>query len=612
MKITTLSLLGLGMAVGSGALAQGQADGYSYTTTNKLGQEVTVVRAFEFMVTPPLRDWPAVEDKMEMAEKDEVKQARGITPVANPAGEYNDESTMQKEMGSRQSRGPIVSWQGMSGSGYPPDPSGAAGPDHYVQAVNTSWRVYDKTGTPVTNQANLSTVTGGSNLGDPIVMYDRHAERWFISQFQQSPNSIKVAISQTSDPTGAYYVYTFAFSQFPDYPKYSIWWDGYYGTSNSNKTAFVFERDKMIAGDPGAQAVLLTATGANNQGFRSVLPADADGDLPPNGTPCYFFNVEDNAWSGVSQDQIEVFEMTTDWVTPGNTSISSSMTIPVASLDINFTGGFANIAQPGTSQRIDAIQQVLMYRAQHMRWVGSNTVMLSCAVDLGSNRSGIRWWELRDANDGNWQIAQEGTYAPDATGSRWMSSIAMDKYGNVGMGYNYIDPSNNKYASLAYTGRRVTDGVNQMSIAEVIVQAGTGAQTVTDRFGDYGHLSLDPNGTTFWYTGEWLANSPRTRIFSFDIQSELGLGETPYYENLEMTVSLNGGQVLTNVSGILNSEEVIVELIGLDGKVISDKMVQPVNGSLTHTFDAQNLAGGIYFVRVGNKNFQEVKRFTKS
>ncbi len=606
MKISILSIFSTAMLLSG--VASGQADGHMYTTTNSLGQEVTVIRAYDFSLTPPMREWEPVIEREMIEEKEEVHQERQLTPIVNPAGEYTDESTVQREMGTRQSRGPIVSWQGMSGSGYPPDPSGAADSDYYVQAVNTSWRVYTKTGTPVTNQANLSSVTGGSNLGDPIVMYDRHADRWIISQFRQSPSGILVAISQTGDPTGSYYTYQFNFPQFPDYPKYSIWWDGYYGTSNSNRTAFVFERDKMLAGDPSAQAILLTATTANSQGFRSVLPADADGDLPPNGTPCYFFNVEDNAWSGVSQDQIEVFEFTTDWSTPGNSQIVSSQIIPTAPFDINFSGGFANIAQPGTSQRIDAIQQVLMFRAQHMRWVGSNTIMLSCAVDLGSNRSGIRWWELRDQNNGIWQIAQEGTYAPDNTASRWMSSIAMDKYGNVGMGYSVIDPSKTMYASLAYTGRKASDAVNVMTIQETIVQSGTGSQTITDRFGDYAHLALDPNGTTFWYTGEWLANSPRTRIFSFDIQSELGFEPNDYHKDLKMIITHLDGQIITKASGIFNNESVVIDLIDLHGKVIATNDIHPVGGQFEHRFNSGNLAKGIYFVRFGNSNFQESKR----
>jgi hypothetical protein len=589
-----------------------QADGHTYTVTNKYGQEVEVSRPVDFMITPALRDWPETVELVDVFKEGyEVKQRRSLMPVENAAGEYTDVNTIQSENGTRQMRAPIVSWNGMSGSGYPPDPSGAAGPNHYVQAVNTSWRVFNKNGTPANSQASLSTLWSGSqNLGDPIVMYDRHADRWFISQFRQSPsNGVLLAVSTSSDPMGTYYAYSFNLTQFPDYPKYSIWWDGYYATSNSNKTAIVFNRSKMLAGNSGAEMIALSATGAANQGFRSVLPADADGDLPPNGTPCYFFNIEDDAWTGVTQDQLRIFNFTTDWVTTSNTAITLNKTLAVSSLDINFSGGFANIAQPGVSQKIDAIQQVLMYRVQYMRWVSYSSVVLSCAVDLGSNRSGIRWWELRDANNGDWQIFQESTYAPDGTGSRWMSSIAMDNQGNIGMGYSHTDPSGTIYPGIRYTGRYASDALNTMTVAETIAISGTGSQTATDRYGDYAHMSLDPDGTTFWYTGEYLiSGNPRTRIFSFNLQNSIGIEENPFYKDLSMTAVYNAESIITQAKGIFESQEVVLDVIDFNGKTVMSANVKPVGGAFSHTFNAGQLAAGVYFVRFGNNNFQKVQR----
>ena len=127
-------------------------------------------------------------------------------------------------------------------------------------------------------------------------------------------------------------------------------------TSNSTHTAVAFERDKMLAGDPSAQMISLSLPSLGNAGFRSPLSADADGDLPPNGTPCYFFNLEDNAFSGVSQDQIEIYEMTCNWSNTGSSQVVSSQQLAVSSFDALFTGGLSNIAQPGTSQGLDAIQ----------------------------------------------------------------------------------------------------------------------------------------------------------------------------------------------------------------------------------------------------------------
>ena len=590
-------------------------------TINELGQTVTTVQASNFMKTPPVKDWPVLEqieipvEERKAVRKDFDQEAYAGAINSEEYQQFMEDPLLQKEYAEKDIMQTIVNVNGMGGNSFPPDPTGAAGTNYYVQAVNTSFRIYNKTGLPVPGGAgggpfNLSTLWPGStNEGDPIVMYDRHADRWFISQFQFNPNKILIAISETNDPTGSYYAYSFTMSSFPDYPKYSIWWDGYYMTSNSTNTAVVFERDKMLAGDPSAQMVALSLPSLGNAGFRSPLSADADGALPPNGTPCYFFNLEDNAFSGVSTDQIEIYEMTTDWVNTGNTSVSSSQILPVTSFNSLFSGGWSNIAQPGTSQGLDAIMGVFMFRAQHMRWTGYNTVMLSHAVNLGSNRSGVRWYELRDADDGVWSVHQSGTYAPDNT-SRWMSSVAMDEYGNIGMGYSLSD-ANSVFPSLAYTGRLFFDPPGTMTAGENITVNGTGSQTITDRYGDYAHLALDPDGCTFWFTGEYtgISGNPSTRIFSFKL-ANVGVEElSPYYDDLSMLVYQNEQDVLIEIEGIYNSELVDLDIIAMNGKAVkTSHELKPNSGKLNEKINISKLESGVYFVRVGNLNFQKVKR----
>lgn len=613
-----LKLLPLCMTIFAGTGLAQTVDNYpippEIVSVNKLGQTVISTTNITCRSVTPSIHWNMIEDPENMPKKIQqdgrrVFNVEGYEEMLAKGDNDTPDPLVQSEMGSRQMRAPIVNLAGLSGSGVPPDPSGAAGPNHYVQAVNTSVRVYEKDGSiiPGGSFSLASLWAGSNNMGDPIVMYDRHADRWFISQFQQSPNRILVAISQTPDPLGDYWEYSFTLSQFPDYPKYSIWWDGYYMTSNSNHTAVAFERDKMLVGAT-AKMVSLSLPSLNTGGFRSPLSADADGDLPPAGTPCYFFNLEDNAF-GVSQDQIEIYEMTCDWTTTSNSQVVSSQILATGPFDSMFSGGWSNIAQPGTSQGLDAIMGVLMFRAQHMRWVGYNTIMLSHAVDLGSNRSGVRWYELRDANDGNWTIYQSGTYAPDATKSRWMSSIAMDSYGNIGMGYS-ISASTGTFPGLGYTGRMNGDVLGTMSYGEQIAIAGESSQTFTDRYGDYAHLSLDPDGKTFWYTGEYMGSggSGKTRIFSFSIFGEAGL-DNPYYSNLVMAAFQDASTLQVKVDGIHNNEEVEINVVAMNGSTVaSNKNIQPLNGSIDKKLDISSLQTGVYFVSVGNSNFQEVER----
>ena len=249
-----------------------------------------------------------------------------------------------------------------------------------------------------------------------------------------------------------------------------------------------------------------------------------------------------------------------------------------------------------------------MYRAQHTRFVGHNSIVLTHAVDMGGNRSAVRWYELRDAHDGNWSVHQSGTWDPDGTSSRWMSSAAMDAYGNIGMAYSVCDATS-VYAGLRYTGRLSTDPLGQMTFAEESAIEGTGSQTVTDRFGDYGHMSLDPDGGTFWHTGEYLGTNGgrRVRVFSFMLDDVAGM-DNPYYTELAMLLTQTDGIINMTIEGIHGNEEVQADLIGLDGRVIETVDLTPTNGETAHSFNASGLGNGIYFVRVGNQNFQEAER----
>jgi hypothetical protein len=474
--------------------------------------------------------------------------------------------------------------------------------------VNTSYRIYDKLGSPVTGPFNLSSLWPGSqDAGDPIVLYDRHADRFFISQFNFFPNRMLLAVSQTNDPTGAWYAYSFNFgSTFPDYPKFSIWWDGYYMTSNSNKTAIVFNRAKMLAGDVTAEMVSLNTPGLVTSGFTSVLPCDADGDLPPAGTPCYFFNLEDDSW-GAPVDRIKIYKMTTDWVNTSNTAVTLSQTLPTDPFDWLLGSGWDNVPQTGTTQKLDGMLGILLFRAQHTRWVDHNSIVLCHGVDVGSNHAGLRWYELRDANDGVFSIFQQGTWSPDAA-HRFMGSIAMDNDGNIGMGYCVSDVAGGGYPGLRYTGRLNGDPPGQMTVQEVTAQNGAGVQTGVNRYGDYSHLSLDPDGQTFWFTGEYIGGTgPRTRIFSFDLGAPAGIEDAPT-SGPSFTTRWSGTTVDVTLTGLSGDRALHFDVIAIDGRTLLQREATPTGGSWSTSIDTRDMATGAYFLRIGDASFQVVKR----
>ena len=213
------------------ASAIGQQNTPSKTEVNK-HKPVFVSQAINFRTTIALRDMEFEAPKQGDGKHKTIKNEFRAPEVTNPNPQpYGVDPVLQTSNATRNNRVPMQNWEGMQSSFFPPDPSGAVGLNHYVQMINTSYQVFDKQGNSLFGPVDLGSLLGGGNAGDPIAMYDKDADRWFLSQFQND-NKIIIAISQTPDPIGAYYVYDFQMDQFPDYPKYAIWQDGYYLTTN--------------------------------------------------------------------------------------------------------------------------------------------------------------------------------------------------------------------------------------------------------------------------------------------------------------------------------------------------------------------------------------------
>ena len=476
-------------------------------------------------ITPALIDLPEIAayggDEKEHEIKNNLRRQEYTNADAFPHG---DDPLWQKTNGKLKGKAPIQNWEGNGNGAYPPDPSGAVGPDHYVQMINSEYIVYDKTGTILAGPNSLASLIG-SDAGDPIVLYDRFADRWLLSGFGVG-NQLAVAISTTPDPLGTYYLYTYNLGSFPDYPKYGLWHDGYYVTSNTTGAdCFVFERDKMLVGDMTASMIamsipsLTTGAGTETGAFHSVMPAHADFEMPPSTKKLNLFYFQDDAWTGISDDAIKIWEVTVDWDVPGDSDIDLIQTVNTTPFDSQFNISWDDIEQPGTTARLDGVPGAFMYRAQYTEWDTHNTILLNHTVDVdATNHAGIRWYELRETS-GTWGIHQEGTYAPDDQ-SRWMASLSMDNRGNIGMAYAISGST--IYPSIRYTGRYATDPLGEMTIEEVTAIDGTTTQVTSNRFGDYAHMTVDPtDNSTFWYTGEYLNGGKKTRIFSFKLAEDL-------------------------------------------------------------------------------------------
>ncbi|MEI7898376.1 MAG: BACON domain-containing carbohydrate-binding protein [bacterium] len=483
-----------------------------------------------FDVSPPLRDMVKhLPPVAETSWKDGIVRNKfNIKP--RPQGQVPAGLTdpgLQTDNGTTITDTTIVNFDGNTNTEgyYPPDTHGDVGPNHYFQVVNCHYSIYSKTGAlllgPLANSSVFTGLPNNSNDGDAVVLYDEQADRWFFTQFSlpnypAGPFYQMIAVSTTGDPTGTWARYQYSFTNMPDYPKFGVWGDGYYMSMHmftatagnyAGIGAVAFNRTLMLAGSPAATMIMFTKP-ASDEAY-GWLPSDCDGPFPTGNPPNYFLYSFDGG-----TDHLGIYEFHVDWVTTANSSYTNFLSLPVNAFSVTMTG----VTQPGTTVKLDVLNDRMMYRLQYRSFAGYSTLVCNHTVDISGTVAGIRWYELRKST-GAWSIFQQGTYSLADNNSRWMGSIAMDSSGNIAMGYSVSGTS--LYPSIRYTGRKKNDALNQMTIAEKGIFNGGGSQTGSAaRWGDYSAISCDPIAkATYWYTTEYLATTSatgwRTRIASF-------------------------------------------------------------------------------------------------
>jgi hypothetical protein len=466
---------------------------------------------------------------------------------------------------------PIRNFNGINSGFNVPDTIGDVGPNHYVQMINSQFAIFNKTTgaiVPGGGPFNISQVwtnagdTGQCsqfNRGDPVVLHDHLADRWLLSQFAFpldgggnpiAPFDMCVAISQTGDPTGAYNVYTFRIPTdqptFADYPKFGVWPDAYYMSSYEGNRlgAYAFDRVNMLAGNAaGFQQFQIPDPTTDNANVRDsrVLPSDLDGAAPPGGSPNFFLRTVEAAQDNTTAlDRLELWEFVVDWNVPANSSVTLVQTITEGAGLAGYAllpcfeggGGFRDcIPQPNGTQFLDGLSNRPMWRLQYRNFGTHEALVTNQTVDAdGNGNAGIRWYELRrNAGDANWTIRQQSTYAPQAPGvndttwvHRWMGSIAMDKFGNMALGYSVAngDAANPVFPGIRYAGRLGSDPLSGLPQAEQTLINGAADKLGNQRWGDYSSMNVDPvDDCTFWYTTEYTVAAAqqnwRTRIGSF-------------------------------------------------------------------------------------------------
>lgn len=497
---------------------------------NALASQTIEVNPFKQDMSPPLREISSSKSHPKIPT---IIQHNNVSPIHHF---QKIEDTVLQYVSTKQTLLKLFVFQGM-GIGLnnytihyaPANANGSVGLTQYVQWVNADMAVFDKTtgtlaaGFPKSGNslwAGFGGVCETTNKGQPIVKYDQLANRWVITQtaftnINSGPFFQCVAISTTGDATGSYYRYAYQFNEFNDDPKLSLWPDAYYMTFKLKNGPLVCaaDRNKMLSGlNATLQCIPLSYTNTS-----ILLPADFDGlALPPTGTPGYFMGIK-------APNNLIFYRYHVDF----NNSKNSVLSGPTAIFVANFTpscaatAGAACAIQPGTTTLLDTLSDRLMHRLAYRQFAAYGSLVATHTIQGPAPKlaPAIRWYELRFlAGDQIPTVYQQASFTPDSM-NRFIGSIAMDKFGNIALGYTVSSSLVHPSPELAW--RNATDHLNTLSYYQPLI-TGLGSQINLSRWGDYNSMSLDPSDDcTFWYTNQYLKTNGSfnwsTSIISFKL-----------------------------------------------------------------------------------------------
>ncbi len=333
----------------------------------------------------------------------------------------------------------------------------------------------------------------------------------------QGPYSMCYAVSTSSDPMGSYYRYEFLRPLFPDYPRPAVWPDGYYvptstgdnrisETITTQKHACVADRVKMLKGEPATEHCVII------ENVNFLNNADVDGkNLPPAGSPNIMMAAGGRQLDKIMEDNvIDVWQFHVDWKDPSKTRVTGPDKITVAPYHYLCDGQLTFcVPQPGSERRLDAQGDKIMARLAYRRVSGHESIIAVHSVNTAAGGGGVRWYEFRIDKGRKVSLFQQGTYAPEGF-YRWMASPAMDKFGNIGIGYSFGGPPH--FAGQRFAGRLANDPPGQLTLHETILANGEGPEggpsqgrPMAQRWEDYTQTAVDPSDDcTIWYVGDYV------------------------------------------------------------------------------------------------------------
>jgi hypothetical protein len=561
-----------GMGAFSSAFAQGKGASNNRSTTREDApgtQRPDVVQ----MVGPvrldqDLRKLPYIPAEKEAEERRLTRYPFPLTGSDGPAGSGASGLAYVQKLLKNIWRpvptipGPLLTFEGQGNTCgcQPSDSEGDVGPNHYVEAVNESIRIFDKSGNtlsgPTSYNSFFSGLTGtpcaNANDGDPYVIYDQTADRWLISDFAfpAFPGSSFwqcIGVSQTPDPVaGGWFLYALQVdpanpTYLGDYPKFALWNSGgspaqnaYFLTMNlfSSPTTFTgqrtyaLDRASMLMGMP-THAIGFTLSAADVGASYSFVAATAKpfGDPPPTGRNEMVLAIDSPASGGVTLTQVHARFFHVDFATPANSVFGLGATHqPNAEITVSgFVDAFTNttsdlVPQLGTATKLDTLGDKIMTPVVYQNRSGTESLWADQTVieNYPNGPTAVRWYQF-DVTGGNFPATalQQQTWDNTSDGLwRWMPSIAVDQSGNTVIGYSTSNTT--IFPSIRYAGRLAADPPGNLAQGEAIMFAGVGFHSGV-RWGDYTRTEVDPsNGMDFWHINQYAQSTWHTRIGKFN------------------------------------------------------------------------------------------------
>jgi len=281
---------------------------------------------------------------------------------------------------------------------------------------------------------------------------------------------------------------------------------------------WALNKAQMYAGAGATSVVFNLPSSIQGGSIFTGLPSTyhAVTGTPPAGRP----NLISVIWSS---KLARIWKFHVDWNSPASSTLTGPSNVTLASWGVA-PGSVA--AKNGNA--LDTMRERLMVQSQYTNIGGVESLWLTHTVANPGN-SGLaapRWYQV-NVTGGNVAASplQQSTWAPDSTVSRWMGSLAVDKNGNMAIGYTAA--SSSLFPAIRYAGRLASDPANTLGQSETSLIEGSASQccnfsngSVNNRWGDYSAMTIDPvDDCTFWYTNQYLPSTGtfnwRTRIASF-------------------------------------------------------------------------------------------------